>query len=107
MKIDEFITSFNNHPVLFVGTGISLRYLENTFTWDGLLSYISNELKGNDEFYYDLKYKYQNNGEYDYPKIASELEAEFHVILQGDRNGKFKNINDIFYENIAKALVLH
>ncbi|USK41832.1 SIR2 family protein (plasmid) [Cytobacillus firmus] len=104
MRIDEFIASFNNHPVLFVGTGISLRYLENTFTWDGLLSYISNELKGNDEFYYDLKYKYQSNGEYDYPKIASELEAEFDLTLKEDRNGKFKNINDIFYENMAKSI---
>lgn len=106
MKIDEFITSFNNHPVLFVGTGISLRYLEKTFTWDGLLSYISNELKGNGEFYYDLKYKYRSNGEYDYPKIASELEDEFHVILQNDRNGKFKYINDIFYENLAKDITI-
>ncbi|MEC2074449.1 SIR2 family protein [Alkalihalophilus marmarensis] len=104
MKIDEFITSFNNHPVLFIGTGISLRYLENTFTWDGLLSYISKELKGTNEFYYDLKYKYRNNGEYDYPKIASELEAEFHKSLQDDRNGRFKHINDIFYENIAKDI---
>lgn len=104
MKIDEFLKSFNNHPVLFVGTGISLRYLKDTFTWDGLLSYISNELKGNDEFYYDLKYKYQINGEYDYPKIARGLESEFHAVLQDDRNGKFKNINDIFYKNIAKNI---
>lgn len=104
MKIDKFISSFKNHPVLFVGTGISLRYLENTFTWDGLLSYISNELKGNTEFYYDLKYKYQTNGEYDYPKIASAIETEFHTVLQNDRNGKFKHINDIFYENMAKGI---
>ncbi|MEK4822838.1 SIR2 family protein [Priestia sp. FSL R5-0680] len=104
MNISEFISRFNNHPVLFIGTGISLRYLENTFTWDGLLAHISEELKGNREFYLDLKYKYQDKGEYDYPKIASELEAEFHVILQSDRNGKFKHINDIFYENIAKGI---
>lgn len=89
MKIENFINNFKNHPVFFVGTGISLRYLENSFTWDGLLSYISNELKGNDEFYYDLKYKYKNNGEYDYAKIATELEKEFDLILQSDRNEKF------------------
>ncbi|WP_215190725.1 SIR2 family protein [Exiguobacterium sp. s6] len=104
MRINEFIASFENHPVLFVGTGMSLRYLENAFTWDGLLSYISNELKGNDEFYYDLKYKYQIDGEYDYPRIAGELEVEFHSILQNDRNGKFKYINDIFYENMSKDI---
>ncbi|AKE25859.1 MULTISPECIES: SIR2 family protein [Bacillus] len=104
MEIGEFVNNFKNHPILFVGTGISLRYLENSFTWDGLLSYISNQLKGNDEFYYDLKYKYQVNGEYDYPKIATDLEREFDLILQTDRNGKFKKINDRFYENIKKGV---
>ncbi|MDA6141455.1 SIR2 family protein, partial [Escherichia coli] len=64
MNISEFISRFSNHPVLFIGTGISLRYLENTFTWDGLLSHISKELKGNSEFYLDLKYKYQDKGDY-------------------------------------------
>jgi hypothetical protein len=49
MKIEQFINSFKNHPVLFIGTGVSLRYLENSFTWDGLLSYVSKELKGYDE----------------------------------------------------------
>ncbi|WP_257145357.1 hypothetical protein [Bacillus cereus] len=82
MRIGAFISEFKNHPVLFIGTGMSLRYLENSYTWDGLLAYISKELKGNDEFYYDLKYKYQINGEYDYPKIATDLEIEFDNILQ-------------------------
>ncbi|PGS53860.1 SIR2 family protein [Bacillus sp. AFS041924] len=104
MKINEFISEFNNHPVLFIGTGMSLRYLKNSYTWDGLLSYISKELKGSDEFYLDLKYKYQNNGEYDYPKIATDLEAEFDIILQRDRDGKFKDINDKFYENIKNDI---
>lgn len=36
MHIGDFIKNFTNHPVLFVGTGLSLRYLENSFTWDGL-----------------------------------------------------------------------
>lgn len=104
LKIDEFISKFNNHPVLFVGTGISLRYIKDTYTWDGLLSFISRELKGNDEFYYDLKYKYQNNGDYDYPKIATELEIEFDESLKNDRNGKFKSVNDEFYENVKKGV---
>jgi hypothetical protein len=38
MKINEFVKQFTNHPVLFVGTGVSLRYLQNSFTWDGLVS---------------------------------------------------------------------
>lgn len=106
MRIGEFISEFKNHPVLFIGTGMSLRYLENSYTWDGLLAYISKELKGNDEFYYDLKYKYRINGEYDYPKIATDLEIEFDNILQQDRDGKFKHINNNFYENIRKGITI-
>lgn len=28
MNINDFISNYRNHPVLFVGTGISLRYLK-------------------------------------------------------------------------------
>lgn len=104
MHIEDFIKKYTNHPVLFVGTGMSLRYLENSFTWDGLLSFISKELKGNDEFYYELKYKHQNNGDYDFPKIATDLEKEFDAVLQTDRNGKFKDINDKFFANIRNNI---
>ncbi|MBH9966138.1 SIR2 family protein [[Bacillus] enclensis] len=104
MQIGEFIKRFTNHPVFFVGTGMSLRYLNNSYTWDGLLGFICRELKGNDEFFYDLKFKYHNNGEYDYPEIASEIESVFESDLQSDRNGKFKEINDQFYKNIEKGI---
>ncbi|MEW9596338.1 SIR2 family protein [Bacillus toyonensis] len=101
MHIGDFIKNFTNHPVLFVGTGLSLRYLENSFTWDGLLLHISNEIKGSNEFYYDLKSTYEKDGEYDYTKIAEDLEKEFKEVLQRDRDGKFKGINDKFFENMG------
>ncbi|WP_112180338.1 SIR2 family protein [Paraliobacillus zengyii] len=104
MHIREFIRNFNNHPVLFVGTGISLRYLENSFTWDGLLSYISQAIKGSDEFYYDLKSKYEKDGDFDYTKIAEELEVEFNEALISDRDGIFKEINDQFYKNMKNDI---
>lgn len=37
MEIKEFFSAYTNHPVLFIGTGISLRYLETAYTWDNLL----------------------------------------------------------------------
>ena len=37
MNIADFVKQFRNHPVLFVGTGMSLRYLKNSFSWDDLL----------------------------------------------------------------------
>lgn len=104
MNINEFVKQFTNHPVLFVGTGISLRYLQNSFTWDGLLAYISRQLKGNDEFYYDIKSKYEKNGVFDYPKIALDLESEFDLAVKADRNGSFKGINDAFYDNMKNNI---
>lgn len=100
MHIKDFIRNFKNHPVLFIGTGMSLRYLENSFTWDGLLSHISEQMKGSDEYYYDLKFKYEREGLYDFPKIARDLENEFNETLKNDRNGKFREINDQFYANM-------
>lgn len=106
MTIQEFIAQYRNHPILFVGTGISLRYLKNSFTWDDLLSKIAFELTENSEYYFDVKAECHINGKFDYLKIATIIEDRFNIVLQEDRNGKFKHINDIFYENMAKGINL-
>ena len=104
MKIDKFIGRFNNHPVLFIGTGMSLRYLDNTYTWDHLLKFISDKLTQNPEDYYDIKAKYHENGEFAYDKVASHLEEVFEEIVQRERHGEFSVINDIYYENMSKGV---
>ena len=100
MNINEFVSAYKNHPVLFVGTGLSLRYLSNSYTWDGLLGKIAFDLSGNDEFYLDIKAKHQKNGQFKYERIAQNLESEFNQITTKDRYGKFKDVNDIFYEQM-------
>lgn len=35
MNIKEFFAQYQTHPVLFVGTGLSLRYYKNSYTWEG------------------------------------------------------------------------
>ena len=104
MDIADFIGKFRNHPVLFVGTGMSMRYLSNSYSWDGLLKKICFDLKGNDEYYYDIKSNHYENGKYKYDEIATDIEKEFNYILVKDRNGKFKDINDLFYENMQKGV---
>lgn len=103
MHIKEFIATYKNHPVLFVGTGVSLRYLKDSHTWDGLLRKIATALTGGTEYYLDLKAACENNGKYDYPKIAGMLEVEFNSRLKADRNGPFKSINDAFYLSMDKG----
>lgn len=103
MEIQEFVSHYKNHPVLFIGTGFSLRYLHNSFSWDGLLLQVAVELTGNPEFYYDLKADSLEGDEYRYDKLATSLEEVFNRSLAEDRNGKFKEINDIFYDNMKSG----
>ncbi len=103
MNVDDFFMDYKNHPVLFVGTGFSLRYLQNSFTWDGLLSKISSDLTDNEEDYYDLKGKYSNGNYFDFPKIASELEIDFNSRTAQDRHGKFKSLNDYYYDSMRSS----
>ena len=49
MEINEFIKNYKTHPVLFIGTGISLRYLKTSYNWEGLLEKIAYELYENKE----------------------------------------------------------
>lgn len=102
MNINEFIKKYHNHPVLFIGTGISLRYLKNSFTWDNLLKKICHDLTDNEESYYDIKSKCEKNGKYDFTLVAKELEIIFNKALESDRHGKFEKVNDIFYEYMRK-----
>ncbi|UEQ75252.1 SIR2 family protein [Chryseobacterium arthrosphaerae] len=106
MIIEEFISHYRNHPVLFIGTGISLRYLKNSYTWDGLLKQICFDFTDSREYYLDIKSQFENNGLFDYTKIASVIEKEFNESLLQDRNGKFKEINDIFYQKMNEGISL-
>lgn len=98
MHIKKFISNYTNHPVLFVGTGVSLRYLKESQTWDGLLRKIATDLTGGSEYYLDLKASCGSSGKYNYAKVAGLLEADFTKRLMEDRNGAFKSVNDKFYE---------
>ena len=92
MEIKDFIQRYKNHPVLFIGTGVSLRYLKKSYRWEDLLSYIALEVTEQEEFFLDLKSKYFNNGNINYEKIGSDLEKKFNEAAENDRDGKFKPI---------------
>lgn len=100
MDIFDFVGSYKNHPVLFVGSGFSLRYLKNSYNWPDLLRTIAIELMGSDEYYLDLRQSSfdEKKDECNLMQLASALEEKFNEILKNDRNGKFKEINDKFYE---------
>jgi len=100
MDIKDYVEQFTNHPILFIGTGFSMRYIENSFSWDELLEHVAYELKGDESYYLDLKYKYQHY----YPKIATSIEEEFDRVLMENVTEKFKGTNKQFYDYIKKDI---
>lgn len=104
MDIEEFIANYKNHPVMFIGTGLSLRYLTNSYSWENLLKNIALEFNPNEEYYLDIKAKYMKGQYCAYEKVATDLEKDFNDYLQKNRNGKFERINDLFYKNMKKGI---
>ncbi len=106
MNIREFVNGYKNYPILFVGAGLSLRYLTNSYTWENLLKRVMVDLTGNDEEFYTLKSQCFINSEYKYDVLASLIEKEFNEALTKERDGKFKYINDEFFEKMRDGVQL-
>lgn len=100
MDIKEFISKYHTHPVLFIGTGMSMRYLQKSYSWKSLLEQITVDLTGNDELFLNIDSRLNS----DFPKMASEIENLFNRKLEEDRHGKFKDINDSFFDNKRKGI---
>lgn len=105
MKLSDFVKNFHNYPVLFIGSGFSLRYLKNSFNWNDLLENIAYKIYGDEERYLELKanykIKYSNNSTQIFPKIAGDLEKEITNILGKKENRyhpDFEKINNKFFE---------
>ena len=49
MQIQYFIRNFRNYPVMFIGTGLSLRYLENSYNWEDLLKKIAFDFESDEK----------------------------------------------------------
>lgn len=82
MNIQEFISNYHNHPVLFVGTGLSLRYLKNSYSWDSLLQKVAMDFNENPEYYLDIKSEHMDSTGYVYEQIATQLENDFNQYLK-------------------------
>ena len=102
MQISTFISQYTNYPVLFIGTGLTLRYLKNSYSWDSLLKKIAFDLTENEHYYLDIKSRYLKRNKCDYAKIATDIERDFDNYAHG--NHKFDAINELFYNSIARGI---
>lgn len=78
MAFLEIIREKNQFPIIFIGSGITQRYFENSPTWEGLLKEIWLELFDEEDFYakiYELKNEYNDDFEV-YIHLADYIEFE-------------------------------
>lgn len=100
MNIQDFVSKYHTHPVLFFGTGMSIRYLQKSFSWKGLLERVMTDLTGSDEAFLNIDSHCNSNC----PLMASEIEKLFNKSLEENRNGQFKEINDVFFERKRQGI---
>jgi len=84
--LQEHLSKFNTNPYLFVGSGLSRRFLSLP-TWEDLLVsfFTDSQITGDFEYYQS-----KSNG--DLPQLASNLAREFHEIWW--RSPEFKKARD-------------
>lgn len=102
MNIKDFVAKFTNHPILFVGSGFSMRYSKNSYTWDGLLEKITFDIANDSEHYIDLKNQVyeKDTKNYNMPKLAFLIEKDLNAIAQKEKDGFFKDVNKLFYSTM-------
>lgn len=105
MDIKTFVKQFKNYPVMFVGTGLSLRYLVKSYSWENLLKQIALDFNSNEEYYLNIKSKCMDLTGCHYDKMATFIEKDFNDFLEKNRNGKFEHINDIFFERVKNNIL--
>jgi len=78
MELKDIINNFNTAPFLFVGSGITRRYL-GLPDWKGLLEHFARKIR-DDNFiysYYENKAKTMECSAGAFPKIAELIQNEF------------------------------
>lgn len=109
MKILELLKEKNEYPIIFIGSGMSIRYLEEYPNWENLLKTIWSEIKNDDYFkeIFNLKIQIKKevknlkDKELDFLvniKIASKIEK---IFIDKFSNGEIE-IEGINYEKVVK-----
>ncbi|HAV5451922.1 TPA: SIR2 family protein [Acinetobacter baumannii] len=106
MYLNEFFQQIKNHPILFLGTGFSLRYLKKSYTWEGLLQKIADDLFYDDSNpnwqreYLRLKSRCFINDNVSFELVAQELETIFNATVIDNDNEIFNGVREQYFESI-------
>lgn len=90
MSLEEIVKN-NHYPIVFVGSGMSKRYLKNSPTWSNLLEEYWKKLKKEKNYY---SYLHDINNEY---KSSTTTDMEFLTNINVATSIE-KDFNDAFYD---------
>lgn len=106
MYLNEFFGHIKNHPILFLGTGFSLRYLKKSYTWEGLLQRVADDLFFDEmdtnwqRKYLRLKSRCFIDDQISFELVAQELEHIFNsTVIDSDRD-IFNSVRELYFESI-------
>lgn len=102
--IKKAIEITDHQPFLFIGSGISKRYL-NTEKWDELLKHFCNEISDNEFLFECYKNTVGFDGEYGVlPSVASLIEKDYNQnALTLDKYKEFRDIHKSLLKNNVSA----
>lgn len=100
MELVEYFGKLSNYPIMFIGSGFSLRYCDNAYTWEQLLERLS-------EIIYDNTYTFNDDyealkGENVYLEIAQKQEEDFNNKCR-KREADTAEINELWDELLKET----
>ena len=108
MYLNEFFQQVKNHPILFLGTGFSLRYLKESYTWEGLLQRVADDLFYDEDNpnwqrdYLRLKSRCFVNEHVSFELVAQELESIFNATVIDNDKKIFNGVREQYFDSIDK-----
>lgn len=116
MNIKEFFSTYHTAPILFVGTGMSLRYLNGSLSWKQLLESIMVKAKEPEKTYLDFTKECFKEGEIDNPMlgelISKVVEEKSSMLAQQDifwkdvENTYYSRLREQKIENLSKLKIV-
>ncbi len=104
--MSDSIFNFKNYPIVFIGSGMSKRYLENSPTWPELLEEYWNKIDNNGQGFYNYlseikdKYKEKQND----PDLNHKIYSDAATYIEKKFNGLF-NSGKISLEGLTSKRV--
>ena len=101
MTLTEIVNGFNTTPFLFIGSGMSRRYLELP-NWESLLKHFATQIR-DDKFAYQyyVNKASSGNSSMTLPRVASLIENDFNE--EWFSNPAKRNLNEKELESVANG----